>query len=302
MGFYPQGEARFGGAKPQGGGVTQFHLVTDSTACIPDSLVKQFDIKVAPQVLIWGEEELEDGVDITPAQFYDRLVKDPRSPTTSQATIGSFYKIYSELAPQGLPILTTVISSKLSGTLQSAEQARADFPGARIEIIDSYTTAMALGYQVLAAARAGVDGRPFDEIVELARQAPAHTNVMFVVDTLEYLHRGGRIGGAAKLFGSALNIKPLLEIREGRVETLEKIRTKPRAMARLLDIFEQGIQGKESVRIAALHAAALQEAQWLLDEAKKRCDPVEAMISDVSPVVGTHAGPGTVGLAYTTGL
>jgi DegV family protein with EDD domain len=159
-----------------------------------------------------------------------------------------------------------------------------------------------LGYQVLAAARAGADGKPFEEIVELARRAPNHTNVLFVVDTLEYLHRGGRIGGAARLFGSALNIKPLLELRDGRVETLEKIRTKPRAMARMLEIFEQAIQGKESVRIAALHAAAPDEAQWLLEEATKRCDPVEAMISDVSPVVGTHAGPGTVGLVYCTGL
>jgi DegV family protein with EDD domain len=282
--------------------VANFHLVTDSTASIPESFIDQYNIRVAPQVLIWGEEELEDGVDITPSQFYERLVKDPQSPTTSQATIGSFHKIYSELVPQGMPILTTVISSKLSGTVQSAEQARADFPGARIEIIDSYSTAMALGYQVLAAARAGADGKPFEEIVELARRAPNHTNVLFVVDTLEYLHRGGRIGGAAKLFGSALNIKPLLELRDGRVETLEKIRTKPRAMARMLEIFEQAIQGKESVRIAALHAAAPDEAQWLLEEATKRCDPVEAMISDVSPVVGTHAGPGTVGLVYCTGL
>jgi DegV family protein with EDD domain len=282
--------------------VSRIAIVTDSTACIPEDLIKQYDIKVAPQILLWKGETLLDGVDITPDQFYTRLRTTDVMPTTSQATVRAFHEIFTPLVAEGAQILAIVLSAKMSGTLLSAEQAKAEFAGATIELVDSETTAMALGFQVLAAARAGAEGKSFDEVVALARTAKEHTGVMFVVDTLEFLHRGGRIGGAARLFGTALNMKPLLEIRDARVDTVERIRTKAKAFARLLDLIEEKVGDRKPVRLAALHAQAEDDARYLLEQAGRRCHPIESLMTPVSPVVGNHAGPGTVGLIYCTEL
>ncbi len=277
-------------------------IITDSTAYIPQDLVAQYDIKVAPQLLIWGDEQFQDGVNITPAEFYARLKTAKIMPTTSEVNAGTFKSILEPLVAEGIPALILVISSKLSGTLNSAQHAKEMFPGAAIEIVDSEATAMALGFQVLEAARAAADGKSFEEVVTIARAAKGHTGVLFVVDTLEFLHRGGRIGGASALLGSALNIKPLLELRGGRVEPIERIRTKAKATARMLDLLEERLAGRTPVRLSAVHAAAEDEARSVLAEAARRLNPVETLMADASPVVGTHAGPGTVGIAYSYGV
>jgi DegV family protein with EDD domain len=282
--------------------MSRIAIVTDSLASMPEELINHYDIKVAPQVLIWGEETFLDGVDITPNEFYARLETSKIMPTTSQATLASFKEIFEPLVAEGLPILAIVGSTELTATMNSAEQAKALFPEATIEVVDSLGVAMSMGFQVLAAARAVEEGKTFDEVVELAHKAHQHTGVMFVVDTLEFLHRGGRIGGAKRLLGTALSLKPLLELQEGRVEAVENIRTKTKAYKRLLEVIEERLAGKSNVRIAGLHAAAEEDARALLDEAKKRCNPIETIWSEVTPVVGTHAGPGTVGLAYCTDL
>jgi DegV family protein with EDD domain len=277
-----------------------FAIVTDSTAYIPQDLIDQYDIHVAPQVLIWGETSYLDGVDIQPDEFYRRLQESDIHPTTSQATVASFHSIFEPLVEQGVPILTIVISEKLSGTLQSAKQAKEMFSGAKIELVDSRSTAMAMGFQVLAAARAREEGASFDEALEIAKEARDRTGVFFVVDTLEYLHRGGRIGGASKLFGTALNIKPLLHVDDGQVESFEKVRTKSKAIDRMLEVVKERLEGEDLIRIASLHVAAESEATQVLERAKEMLNPQEALIAVVSPVVGNHAGPGTVGLVYAT--
>lgn len=277
-------------------------IVTDSTAYIPENLVQQYDIKVAPQVLVWGDETLRDGVDITPDAFYARLKTAATMPTTSQATIAEFREIFEPLVAGGTSILAVLISAKLSGTIQSAEQAKAFYPGATIEIVDSESTAMAMGFQVLAAARAAAAGRSFQEVVAIARECKARTGVVLVVDTLEFLHRGGRIGGAARLLGTALNLKPVLELTGGRLEPLEKVRAKGKAVARILEILAPRLEGQSMVRLSTVHAAAADEAKALLDEATARFHPIETLMASASPVVGNHAGPGTVGLAYSFGV
>jgi len=276
-------------------------FVTDSTAYIPPDLIRKYDIKVAPQALIWGNEQFLDGVDITPTQFYERLKTAQVMPTTSEVNAGAFKSILDPLAAQGVPAILILLSSKLSGTINSAQHAKEMLPGARVEIVDSLSTAMALGFQVLEAARAAEAGKSIEEVLEIARKAKDHTGVLFVVDTLEFLHRGGRIGGASKLFGTALNIKPVLELQEGRVEPLERVRTKAKALARLLDVVEERLAGRKPVRLCAIHAASEEEARSLLASAVTRFGPVESFISDCSPVVGAHAGPGTVGMAYSFG-
>jgi len=277
-------------------------IITDSLASIPDNLLKQYGIDVALQVLIWGEETLLDGVDITAQQFYERLATDDVIPTTSQATAAAFMKLYEPHVAKGTPILVIVVSDVLSGTLQSADQAKRSFPDAVIEIVDSKSVSMAQGFQVLAAARAAADGMSFKDVVKLACRAPDQVGVFFVVDTLEFLHRGGRIGGAKKLVGTALKIKPVLHILDGAVATLESVRTKSKAKARLLDLLEEEFAGKENVRLAGLHANAEAEGMALLEAMQQRCDAVESHMTIVCPVIGTHVGPGTVGMAYSYGL
>ena len=274
-------------------------FVVDSTAYIPPDQVQQFDIKVIPQVLIWDDETLLVGVDIQPTAFYERLRESKTMPTTSQAPIGPFKEVFAPLVDEGRPILAILVSDKLSGTIQSAEQAKAEFPDAKIVIIDSEAAAMALGFQVLAAARGAREGKTFEEVAEIARKAKHQTGVLLVVDTLEFLHRGGRIGGASRLIGTALSMKPVLELQDGVLDVVERVRTRSKAQARLLDILEERIDGRPNLRLAVLHAAAEQRARDLLEIAANRLNPVETVFSEVSPVVGTHVGPGTLALCYS---
>lgn len=282
--------------------MSQVAIVTDSTSYIPKDILTNFNITVAPQVLIWGNETLRDGIDIQPAEFYTRLKKTTVMPTTSQVTIGSFKDIFSNLLDEGKQILALLISAKLSGTIDSAVQAKDMLPGAPIEIVDSQTTAMALGFQVLSIARAVESGASLAECKALAEKASQHVGVVFAVDTLEFLHRGGRIGGANRFLGTALNIKPILEVTGGRVEAIERVRTRSKSLNRVVEIIEERISGRKPVRLATLHANSPDDARLLLDMANSRLDAVENIISEVSPVVGNHAGPGTVGLAFMAGM
>jgi len=277
-------------------------FVTDSTSYLPEELRRRHDIQVIPQVLIWGGETLLDGVDIMPTAFYERLKTAEVMPTTSQASIGAFKDLFEPHVRAGRPILAILVSQKLSGTIQSAQSAKEMFPGARIEIVNSESTAMAMGFQVLAAARAAEAGKSFDEVLAVAKDAKNHTGVIFVVDTLEFLHRGGRIGGAARLLGTALNLKPILELQDGVIEPVERVRTRSKAQARLLGLLEERINGRPNLRLAVLHAAAEREARQLLDEAAKRLNPMETVFSEVSPVVGAQVGPGTLGMCYSVDL
>jgi DegV family protein with EDD domain len=277
-------------------------IVTDSTATLPKEYLNEYPIWVVPQVLIWGEQTLEDGVDIQPDEFYLRLTKDPVHPTTSQVTPASFNRIYKELLDKNYEILAVLISPKLSGTIESANQAKANFPGAPIEVFDSNSVAMAMGYQALMAARAAKEGASLKECKDIAERARPLTGVVFAVNTLEFLHRGGRIGGGARFLGTALDIKPILEIRDGKVEAVERVRTRKKSLARVVRLIEERIAGRTPVRLATLHARAAEDARWLLDVGCAHLDPVEKIFTEVSPVVGTHAGPGTVGLAFMAGM
>jgi len=279
-------------------------LITDSTAYIPDTLSAAYHITVTPQVLIWGDETFHDGVDILPNEFYKRLDTAKIMPTTSQVPIVVMKAAFEKLLEEGYDVLGIFLSAKLSGTMDSAIQALEMLPKAagKIAIIDSNTTAMAMGFQVLSAARAAQSGSNLEECRKLAEEARKHTGVYFVVDTLEFLYRGGRIGGAQALLGSALNLKPLLELRDGRIEAVEKIRTKSKAINRMIDRIAEKVSGLTPVRLATLHANAEVEARAALESARLRLQPIETIFASVSPAIGAHAGPGTIGLAYMAGM
>jgi DegV family protein with EDD domain len=281
-------------------------IVSDSTATIPLELLNHHKpIYTVPLQVIWKNHIYRDGIDITSDDFYKRLVVEKELPTTSQTTPETFRALYGQLLDEGYDILSIHISARLSGTLDSAIQAKANFPGAKIELLDSETTSMAMGFQVLTAARAASQGASLEECKTLAERSRENSGVYFVVNTLEYLRRGGRIGGAAAFLGSALNLKPILELRNGRIEAVERVRTLNKALDRLLDLFEAKVNKRTPVRIAALHATTPNEAAELLDRARSRfgtSDVSEAVISTISPVLGTHVGPGCLGIAFLAGM
>jgi len=280
--------------------MSKIAVVTDSTAYIPEEYVKRHNITVGPQVLIWGEETFRDGIDITSNEFYTRLQNTKVTPTTSQVPVVTMHDIFESLVKQDMEVLGIFISTLLSGTQQSAIQAKEMMgnAGEKVTLLNSQTTAMALGFQVLEAARAAEAGASLKECVALAESATERTGVYFAVDTLEFLHRGGRIGGGQKFIGTMLNLKPILSVQKGRVEGIDRIRTKSKAHDRILELVNEQTKGKNNIRLATLHANAPQDAKTLLERASKEMGAVESIFTEVSPVVGTHTGPGTVGLAY----
>jgi DegV family protein with EDD domain len=275
-------------------------IVTDSTSFLPAELIKKYNITVTPLILIWGEQTYLDGVDIQPAEFYTRLETAKTMPSSSQVSPATMQIAFQGLVDKGFEVLGIFISSKLSGTVQSAIQAKEmmEDAGQKVTVIDSLATSASLGLVVLAAARAAESGANLSECVVVTEKALRNSGVLFAVSTLDFLHRGGRIGGAQHFIGSALNLKPILALKDGKVEGLERIRTKSKAHDRLLELVAERVKGKSNIRLAALHANASDDAKKLLERAIQEINPIETIFTEVSPVIGTHAGPGTVGLAY----
>ena len=278
-------------------------IVTDSTAYLPSELVKQYQITVLPLSIIWEGKSYRDGIDIQPEEFYQRLQKAGSMPTTSQITTPAMQSAFSALLEQGYDVLGIFLSSKFSGTMQSAEQARQMIPGVadKIVVMDSQFTIMAMGWSVLAAARAASAGEKLASCREIAERTRDHSGVYFVVETLEFLRRGGRIGGAQALLGTVLNIKPLLKMRDGQIEAVEKIRTKTAALNRMLELTVEQVGSKTPARLATAHAKAEAEASALLADVCAQLNPVESYCRPLTPVVGAHVGPGTVALSYMAG-
>lgn len=275
-------------------------IVVDSTAYIPEDLIKKHNIHVIPQIITWEGQSLLDGVDITPEQFYKRLQSASEIPKTSQPSAGAFADFFKKVGEEADSIVAILVSDHLSGTLDSARSAVDLLENIQIEIVDSLSTSMGLGWIVLAAARAVEQGKSAGEVAQLARDLVSKSRIIFVVDTLEYLHKGGRIGGAQRLMGSVLAIKPLLHLEEGRIEPLASVRTKKKAVEQMLDVIEEEIKDKKTVRMATVNALASEEAKELGKMLQARFQPFEFFHAELSPAIGTHVGPGTIGVAYIT--
>lgn len=283
--------------------MSKIAVVTDSTAYLSDEIVSAYGITVVPLVVIWGEETLLDNIDIGPEAFYERLSTAEVMPSTSQATIQTFADVFMKLHAEGYDILTVVISSALSGTMDSAIQAKKMVPDANITLIDSQTTSLPLAFMAMAAARAAKRGASLEECTKIVETVRDHTQVFFAVDTLEFLHRGGRIGGASRFLGTALGLKPILYLEEGKIEALEKVRTSKRAHGRLVELVEAGVDGNSPINfVGVVHAASEGTATELLNAVQEKFNPNELMLASISPVLGTHTGPGTIGIAYVAGV
>ena len=273
-------------------------IVTDSTAYLAEETVHSHDITVVPLCVNFGRDAYKEGVEMSHEQFYERLQDAPALPTTSQPSTGDFKKAFEKLADAGHEIVTLTISQKLSGTYSSAIAAKEMLPGAKISVIDSRSTSVGLHLLVEAAVQAVAEGASRDEIVSLIDEMKNKVQVLFVVDTLEYLAKGGRIGNAKAFLGTLLKVKPILVLQEGAIEPLEQVRSKRKAQARMLGLMEEYLGDKgPQARVALAQALVPDEAQAMALELQGRLGCSQPAISEIGPVIGTHTGPGVIGVA-----
>ena len=273
-------------------------LLTDSTCDIPQDFLDKYEIQVVPLTIIWGGEQFQDGVDLTAEDFYKRLDEDPSIPTTSQPTPQQMVQAYDEAKRKGADqVLVITISSAMSGTHESAKAA-AELVDIPVKVLDSKANSMSLGWQVLAAARAREEGGDLKAMVAAADQARSTMVYIITLDTLEYLHKGGRIGGASHFIGNLLNLKPqiMVDHHSGEVVGGRRSRTRKKALNDLFEDFSNQIDPGKPLRIAVLHNSALEEAQVLAEKIKSELDPGEIIISIVSPILGVHTGPRAVAI------
>ncbi|MFL7812780.1 MAG: DegV family protein [Anaerolineales bacterium] len=277
-------------------------LITDSTCDLPQEYLDQYHIQVVPLTIIWDGQEYLDGVDLKAEDFYRRLDGSPTIPTTSQPTPESFYQAYKQAREQGAEsALVITISSAMSGTYASAQNAAGmiDIP---VEVLDSKSNSMSLGWQVLAAARAREGGGGLQEMIQAADQARQSMVYLVTLDTLEYLYKGGRIGGASHFIGNLLDLKPQIYVNHqtGEVEGGRRSRTRRKALQDLFTDFFSRIDPEQELRVAVLHNAAIEEAQALASRIEDELHPAELIISIVSPVLGVHTGPRAVAICGYT--
>ena len=269
-------------------------IVTDSTADLIPELVTQQAVTVVPLTVNLDGRSYLDGVDITAAEFYERLQRSSSHPTTSQPSPGQFKEAYERLLDTHEEVVSIHISPKLSGTMGSAQQAAAMIGDERVHVVDSQFASMPLAALVLVAANRAALGADASEVIADVTRVRDATRCFFAVSTLEYLRRGGRIGAAGALLGSVLQIKPILAIEDGQVVPLERVRTHDRALQRLLEL-ARSVDRAGGLCVVIGHAAAEAAAQPLAE----RLDGIaeSLLIQPLGPVVGAHAGPGTVGVA-----
>lgn len=280
----------------------KIHLVTDSTSYLPPAVIKEYNIHVVPLRVNMEGASLREGSDITNAEFFRRLRSAATLPTTSQPPAGEFASLYQELGRDGGSIVSIHISGDLSGTVAAAETARRMLPELDIHILDSRITCLGLGFAVWEAARAVAAGRALPEVLQRARAVIDNVTAFFMVDDLHYLHKGGRIGMAQAFLGSLLAVKPILAMKnaQGIISVEDKVRTKKKALERLVELAASACSGEKKVTATVLDADAKDTRQELQTQLLAALPQAEIIPSEFGPVIGTHVGPGAVGVIYYT--
>ncbi|MFQ5886575.1 MAG: DegV family protein [Anaerolineae bacterium] len=276
--------------------MSKIAIVTDSTVCLPQELVQRYGIHVVPTWIHRGQEAFRDGVDITQKQVYQWLREGYRL-TTSQPSVGEFMQVFKDVSRKVEAIVSILVSADISGVYSSGFNAAKFLEGFPIQVIDSCTISMAHGFVVLAAARAAQAGATFTEVVEAAKAMIPRVNLLAALETLECAHRSGRIPAITALVGSFLRINPVLEVKDGQITIFARVRTKRKALKRLLEEAKRRM-GESLVHAAIIHGDVLEEAEGLKEQVVQRFDLAELYIADIPPVLAVHAGPGALGLIF----
>ena len=272
-------------------------VLVDSASSISPEVAQQLGLHLIPMKVSFGEETFLDGITLDASGFYDRLMERRHLPITSQPSAGEFLDVFQRLTADGSELLCILISHQMSGTLSSAEAARDMLPERSIHIFNSLSVSIGQALMALAAVDMASADQPIEAVLAQLERMRAQMRVFFVVDTLEFLQRGGRIGGAAALLGTMLSIKPLLHIVNGRIEPLEKVRTKQKALERMLDLMEEQVGRDTPVWCAVAHTNVPEEAARLEQEVRRRLSCARVFTTDAGPTIATHCGPGVLGIA-----
>lgn len=272
-------------------------IVTDSTATVPRDLIQELDIRVVPVPLSFDNQTFRDGVDITPAEIYRRLSNGKSIPTTAAPSAGDFLRVFVAAGQEASGIVSIHMSPDLSTTHNVAVAASQLVDDVPIRVFNCRTVAMGQGFVVLEAARAAATGATLDEVVSRAEEVAAKVSLFFTLDTFEYLYRGGRIGGAAALMATALQIKPVLCLNDGHIEVFAKPRTRRRAIELVLREMTERI-GRHPIHVAVFHADVSKEAEDLKQRVAERFNCVELYVAEFTPVMGIHTGPGVLGVVF----
>ena len=274
-------------------------IVTDSSGDLPSDLARRWNITVVPCYVVVGDQSYRDGIDISPDEFYQGLVSNTRLPTTAQPSVADFQAVYQELLDRGHEVVSVHVSGRLSGTLNSAEQARTalgDAAGDRIEIIDSQLASICLGLVALSAGQLAEGSDSHRQVAEQVSRDLPLTHGYFMLDTLTYLQKGGRIGKAQAFVGSVLNVKPILTIRDGEAHPVERPRNRDRALRRLVDLVQQLAPVKQ---LAVIYSTEPDQAEALKIRLSDSLPPEAMVVARFGPTLGTYIGPKALGVALT---
>jgi len=273
-------------------------IVADTTCGLPYELLEQRRIPVIPQIVMFGEESYHDDKDFDTTIFLQKLKASATLPKTAAPEPSLYFPIFEEAKKKGESVVVVAPTSKASGTVRSAQTAAQEFPGVDVRVVDTLTVSCNLGSLVLLADDMAKAGKSADEIAAKLNDMIPRGRLYFVVDTLEYLAKGGRIGGAKKLLAELLEIKPILQVKDGQVESFEQQRTKRRALARLVEVVAEQCQGGDEAHLCVLQVAAEEEAQALVQELKSKIRVSDIPIYQLPPAIIVHAGPRAMGVGF----
>jgi DegV family protein with EDD domain len=273
-------------------------IIADTTCGLPYSVLKERGIPAIPQVVIFGEESFHDDEEFNTAAFLEKLKASKELPKTAAPEPPLYYPIFENAKKSGESVIVVAPTGRASGTVRSAQTAALEFPGVDIRVVDTRTISCNLGSLVLVADDMARAGKSADEIMAKLNDLIPRGQIYFLVDTLEYLAKGGRIGGAKRLLAELLEIKPILQIKDGQVESFEQHRTRKRALARLMEVVTEQFKGGEDFHLCVLQVEAEKEAEVLVQELKSRVNVQDIPIYELPPAIVVHAGPKAMGVGF----
>lgn len=277
-------------------------IVTDSTSYIPEEFINKYDISVVSLNVIMNGESIRE-VDLDNETFYSKMEESTEIPSSSQPSPDEIYNTFENIIKEGNSIVGIFISSDMSGTVSSANLIKnmllEKYPNAHIEIVDSRSNCMQMGYVAIEAAKAAAAGKSMEEVIDVCTSVINNSRFLFTPDTLDYLKKGGRIGGASALLGTLFQIKPILTVCDGKTTVFTKVRTKKKAVDTLVTTLVNDLQGKELGGVIVHHINCQDEGLSLAAKIKKQLG-VDVQIDTIGPIIGLHVGPGSIGVAYFT--
>ncbi|MDD2574122.1 MAG: DegV family protein [Bacillota bacterium] len=273
-------------------------IITDSTADLPKELIEKYEIGVAPLMVNFQDGTFRDGVDLTPGEFYSKLKRSKQLPTTSQVNPPAFVDLYRRELEEGNSVVSIHLSSKGSGTYQSALSAKNTLGSDDIAVIDSLGYSMGMGLIAVKGAEMAQQGASLEEVRDRMLHMRDRMKYVFGVDTLEYLKKGGRLSPVKAAIATVMNIKPILHILDGEIDVMDKVRGRKKVLVRLLEEVEKTGGNIEEQTLAVVHSECPEEAEKMKDMLKEKVAPKDVLISQIGCVIGTHVGPGTISVFY----